>query len=162
MEIRAFRPGDADALGLVFHRSVREGARHAYSAEQVAAWSPAPPSGPDWQERLKGAFALVAVIDAVPVGFMTMNSGGFNTKCGYIDLAFVLPEQMGTGVASSLYAVLENRARADGLARLTTQASLLAEPFFVRHGWHVTERQTVTRTKVELPNAWMEKTLASA
>ncbi|MEO0943966.1 MAG: GNAT family N-acetyltransferase [Pseudomonadota bacterium] len=162
IEIRAYRPGDADALGLVFHRSVREGARHAYSAAQVAAWSPAPPSGPDWQARLNSAFALVAVIDAAPVGFMTMNSGGFAKKGGYIDLAFVLPEQMGTGVANSLYAVLENHARAEGLERLTTQASLLAEPFFARHGWYVTERQTVTRTKVDLPNAWMEKTLASA
>ena len=162
MEIRAYRPSDADALGLVFHRSVREGARHAYTAEQVASWSPAPPSGADWQARLSGARTFVAVTDTGPVGFMSLNIGGFVNKGGYIDLAFVLPEHMGSGVASSLYAVLENHARADGVTRLTTQASLLAEPFFTRQGWHVTERQTVTRAKVDLPNAWMAKSLSSA
>ena len=53
LAVRSFVPGDAEALGEVFHRAVREGAAHRYSADQRAAWSPEPPratlGGRGWQ-----------------------------------------------------------------------------------------------------------------
>lgn len=156
MEVRSYREGDAEALGTVFHRAVREGASARYDAAQVAAWSPAPKSGEDWAERLERAGTVVALEDGRPIGFMSLD------ETGYIDVAFVLPEAMGKGVAATLYAVLEGRARAAGVTQLTTQASLLAEPFFARQGWVVTRRQEVEIGGVTLRNAWMEKRLERA
>ena len=152
--VRTFAAEDADALGQVFHRAVREGANGLYSDDQVAAWSPEPPCGEKWSARLKKADTVVAAPEGAPVGFMSLDDKG------YLDLAFVLPEVMGQGVSDALYAVLEGRARAKGIGTLTTQASLLAEPFFARHGWHVTKRQEVELRGVVLKNAWMEKTLS--
>ncbi|MGR3511750.1 MAG: GNAT family N-acetyltransferase [Paracoccaceae bacterium] len=155
MEIRSFELGDAAPLGEVFHRSVREGAAHRYGTHQVAAWAQHAPHGKAWETRLAEADTVVAVEGDTRLGFMNVDANG------YLDLAFVLPEHMGQGVSDLLYAVLEGRARARGTAKLTTQASLLAEPFFARQGWHVVRRQEVEINGVVLENAWMEKQLQS-
>ena len=154
--VRSFEVEDSEALGQVFYRSVREGAARRYTPAQVEAWSPAPPAGDVWCARLSAADTVVAVRDDQPLGFMTLDAKG------YLDLAFVVPEAMGAGVSDALYAVLEGRARASGFLTLTTQASLLAEPFFARYGWRVTRRQEVEMSGVVLKNAWMEKRLQRA
>lgn len=155
MEVRSFQSADAIPLGVVFHRAVREGASRRYDRAQLEAWAPEAPTGPGWEARLAEADTVVAVEGDNRVGFMNVDDNG------YLDLAFVLPERMGQGVSDLLYAVLESRARARGIERLTTQASLLAEPFFFRHGWRVVRRQEVEMSGVVLKNAWMEKTLSS-
>lgn len=153
MEVRSFEPADAGPLGRVFHRAVREGASRRYDRAQVEAWAPDVPVGPLWEERLAMADTVVAVEGDARLGFMNLD------KNGYLDLAFVLPEHMGQGVSDLLYVVLESRARARGIETLTTQASLLAEPFFARHGWHLVRRQEVEINGVVLENAWMKKSL---
>ena len=156
LSVRSYVPEDADALGQVFYRSVREGAVQRYDPAQVEAWSPKVPKGAQWRERLEATDTVVAVSDVGPLGFMNLD------ERGYLDMAFVLPEAMGKGVAGAIYAVLEGRARVQGIPVLTTQASLLAEPFFERHGWQVTRRQEVEMDGVMLNNAWMEKRLGGA
>ncbi|MFC3615239.1 GNAT family N-acetyltransferase [Lutimaribacter marinistellae] len=155
--IRGLRAGEADALGLLFHRAVREGAAPAYSPEQRAAWSPQPPAGPDWAARLEREVTLVAEADGIPVGFMSLEP-----ETGYLDLAFVLPEWRGQGVAGRLLAVLENRARALGLGALSTQASALARPFLLRNGWQDGPLQEVVRGGVTLHNYGMSRVLVRA
>ena len=76
-----------------------------------------------------------------------------DTDCrarSYLDMAFVHPDHLRQGVASALYSVIEGRARALGLVRLDTEASLLAEPLFAARGWRVTRRQKVVRRGVTL------------
>lgn len=153
LAVRSYVPSDAEALAKVFFRSVREGASMRYSPAQVEAWSPEPPGGEHWCTRLAASETVVADSDTGPLGFMNVDANG------YLDMAFVVPEVMGKGVADAIYAVLEGRARAQGIAVLSTQASLLAEPFFARHGWTVTRRQEVEIGGVVLNNAWMEKPL---
>lgn len=157
LTVRSYAEGDALALGEVFHRAVHEGAATRYSPEERAAWSPRPPASRAWEARLAEAETVVAERNGVAVGFMSLDM----TR-GYLDLAFVVPEAMGTGVAELLYAVLEGRARVAELARIETEASLLAEPFFARQGWRVVRRQTVERLGVQLSNAVMEKSLIRA
>lgn len=155
--IRPYRAGDTDHLAALFHRAVHEGTTQFYSETERAAWCPAPPEGPTWQARLTEGQTLVAEIEGAPVGFMTLV-----IETGYLDYAYVAPQVMGKGVASTLYAVLEGRARIAGLTRLETEASHLAERFFARHGWTLLTRQTVERRGVQIPNARMEKTLRPA
>jgi putative acetyltransferase len=152
--IRPYRGDDAPALAAVFHSAVRTGAGRHYSAKQRAAWSPEPPSGDEWQARLAQPDTMVAELDGAAVGFMTLDM-----TTGYLDFAYVAPGVMGKGVAETLYAVVEGRARVAGVAQLSTEASRLAERFFLRRGWQLVARQKVERRGVKIPNARMEKRL---
>jgi len=153
--IRPCRVTDAPGLADLYHRAVREGTGRHYDAAQREAWSPAPPNDESWRRRLVEAQTIVAERDARLLGFMTLDIG-----TGWLDFAYVAPEAMGQGVAETLYAVLEGRARAAGLGALETEASLLAERFFARRGWQLVKRQEVERNGVRLPNAVMVKRLA--
>jgi putative acetyltransferase len=145
---------DAPGLAELYHRAVQDGTRAHYDAAQRAAWSPVPPLDEDWRRRLIEAQTIVAERHDRLLGFMTLD-----IATGWIDFAYVAPEAMGQGVAETLYAVLEGRARAAGLCRLETEASLLAERFFTKRGWTLIKRQEVLRGDVRLPNAVMAKTL---
>ena len=80
---------------------------------------------------------------------------------GYIDMLFCLPEATRCGIASSLYAAIEHAANDRGLPHLTAHASLLAQPFFAKHGWRIDQHETVARNGVDLPRAAMSKSLKS-
>ena len=119
----------------VYDRAVREGAKGASSEAQLEAW--APQVGPNWDrtDELLDQWAWVAEEDnGRLLGIMPLEPGG------YLDMAFVTPEAMGTGVAPALHASVIARARAAGLARLTVRASILARRFFLKQGWQVDKK----------------------
>jgi putative acetyltransferase len=154
MIVRDAAAGDMDALGEVFFRAVHIGAAEAYCEAQRTAWAGAQPSGEAWAKRLEGLLTLVADAGEGPLGFMSVREGD-----GYLDLAFVQPEQRGQGIAAAIYAILENRMRAAKVARLHTQASHMAKPFFERQGW-VTIRANHAQMGDQCLDNWiMEKTL---
>jgi len=151
--IRPGRPGDGPAAAEVFHAAVHQGAAAFYSAEERAAWSPAPPVD-GWEARLLAGNCLVAEeASGQLIGFMTLGEDGF------LDFAYVAPGWMGKGVADALYAQIEAMAHARGLPVLDTEASYLARQFFTRRGWQTTARQSVIRNGVALTNFRMEKPL---
>ena len=97
---------------------------------------------------------FAADIDGSLAGFMTLDAGG------YIDLAFVRANLSGRGIGQSLYKLIEALAIADGIKRLTTEASKKAKPFFIRMGWHVDQEQVVIMKGISLTNFKMSKSLA--
>ena len=152
VQIRRATPRDFDALGAVFHAAVREAAT-AYSDAQRAAWSPAPRAGEAWAAHL-GAQAVWLAEDAgEALGFMTL------TPDGYVDLAYILARAQGRGLFRRLYTALEAEARATGLARLWTDASLHAKAPFEAVGFAVALPETVTRGGETFKRFRMEKTL---
>ena len=152
--VRKFLREDATTLGQIFHRAVNEGAKQHYSSAQRRAWSQCAPSGPDWEARLGDAETFVAERDGSLVGFMSLV-----IESSHLEFAYVAPEAMGAGVSNALYADLEFKARACGLSRLSTDASELARPFFLRQRWRLIERQEIVRHGVTLHNYRMEKVL---
>ncbi|AZQ67334.1 GNAT family N-acetyltransferase [Silicimonas algicola] len=148
--VRSGRAEDVPALPEVFHAAVQ--AAEAYSEAERAAWSPAVPTVEAWTRRLDGLDVVVAEVGGEVAGFMCL-------KDDLLDLAYVHPTFARQGVGHALYAVVEGRARSVGVTRLRTEASLVAEPFFLRHGWRVVRRQEVVRNGVALRNAVMEKVL---
>jgi putative acetyltransferase len=66
---------------------------------------------------------------------------------------------VGRGVGGGLYGAVERVARADGIRRIFTEASITARPFFERQGFRVVREQTVVRRGVAMTNFAMEKTL---
>jgi len=153
IRIRPYRDGDAPVLAGVFDRAVREGAAAAYDADQRAAWASAPDAPPSWSERLGEEITVVAERDGQVAGFMTLGRDGF------LDLAFVLPEAMGTGVAAALHDRVLAEAEARGLTRLTTEASHLARRFFLKQGWRELGEIAVELGGARLASFRMEKRL---
>jgi len=154
LALRPYRAADQAACAAVFHRAVREGAARFYDAAQREAWAPAG-SGADHAapDRLLAQWCVVAERDGRVAGFMSL------TPRGYLDMAFVLPEEMGRGTAAALHDALLARARAAGLARLTTHASHLARRFFARQGWRVDAAETVAMRGQRLDRFAMSRDL---
>lgn len=151
--IREFDEKDAAATARLFFESVRRGAATQYSEAQRQAWAPDLPDPGEWRERLGGLRTWIAEVEGKMAGFMSV------TPTGHLDLAFVHPDWIGTGVARALYGPVEQYARQSGLSRLTSDASLLARPFFERQGWQVLREQQPVRNGVVLTNFRMEKKL---
>jgi putative acetyltransferase len=129
--IRPFEASDRTATTQVFYRAVREGAAGFYTPEQCAHWAPSPE--PDWSKpcKLLDQWAWVAEQDGRITGFMSLAHDGL------LDMAFVIPEVMGKGTASALYDVLLAKARAEGLGKLTVDASVYSHGFLIKRGWQV-------------------------
>ncbi len=153
-DIRPFRDADAAMLCEIFYRSVHEVASAKYSSEQLDAWAPTIPDPASWLERLQQYDTFVAENDRSKIiAWISMS------PAGYIDMLFCLPEATGGGVATQLYLAVERAALSRSIARLTAHASLLAQPFFVKHGWLVDNHETIVRNGVTIPRAEMSKQL---
>jgi putative acetyltransferase len=130
--IRPFQAKDRAATALVYYRAVREGAAGFYTAEQCAHWAPSPEPDDAKPSKLLDQWAWVAEEGGQITGFMSLAHDGL------LDMAFVLPEVMGKGTADALYDVLIAKAHAEGLPRLTVDASVYSHGFLKKRGWHVT------------------------
>lgn len=153
VHVRPYRDGDAPVLAHVFDRAVRDGAAGAYDAVQRDAWASAMDTPPDWSRRLREEITLVAERGGRVAGFMTLGRDGF------LDLAFVLPEAMGTGVAAALHDRVLAEAEARGMIRLTTEASHIARRFFLKQGWRELGEVQVNLGGATLTSFSMEKRL---
>jgi putative acetyltransferase len=151
--IRDLDQADACHLARIFFCAVHEGTRHHYTYAQRLAWAGATIDLDAWRDRVAGLTGFLAERDGEPIGFMTIDAGG------YVDLAFVLPSVAGTGVGWRLHEAVEARARTLGAQEMTTQASKAARPFFERQGWSLVAEQTVERGGVALTNYRMRKSL---
>lgn len=149
LSVRRATPQDHVALYGVYYRSVVEGAAAFYNDAQRAAWvgSPYPKSDePDPDDTL---LRWVAEVDGQIVGFMAI------TPDGYLDLAFVLPEWMGRGVAQAVYDQLLEWARRNRVTRLTAHSSHFARRFLEKQGWQVEYPELVARNGQELERFFM-------
>jgi putative acetyltransferase len=150
LHIRRFRKADAAATARVFYDSIHNATRAFYDAAQRRAWAPRIPGTDAWRARIAPQIAFVAERDGAVIGFMTLRSDG------HLDLAFVAPDAVGQGVAKALYDAILSEAYTAGLDRLTTEASLMARPFFARQGWTVLREEAVERDGVTLMRFRME------
>jgi putative acetyltransferase len=152
--IRRFVPTDAHRVCLIFYRSVHEVARSHYDEAQRNAWAPKVPDAARWLTFLREFETFVAVDESdEAVAWIAM------TDAGYIDMLFCAPEAVGHGVATRLYQAVEAIAIERGRHRMTAHASLLAQPFFVKHGWTIDAHELHERNGVRLPRAAMSKRL---
>lgn len=129
--IRPYAPTDRTACQTVFYRAVREGTADFYNKAQRDAWAPSKTPDPSQPDKLLDQWCWVAEAKNNILGFMSL------TRNGYLDMAFVVPEARGKGVANALYATLMGHAKAEGLKTLTVNASHLARRFFSKQGWAV-------------------------
>ena len=106
-----------------------------------------------WAERLAQAFTMVAVVSGQVVGFANLEADG------HIDCLYTHARYQGQGVATALLAALESKARAEGMHRLFTEASITARPFFAGKGFTVLQKQEVLCGGARFTNYRMHKIL---
>lgn len=153
MKVRAYEARDAHKISQLFYETVHAVNRADYSPEQLRAWAPEAPDPALWHARMQSRCTLVAEEEGEVVAFAELEEDG------HLDMFYCRQDRVGQGVGSRLYEAVEHEARAWKLARIFTEASITARPFFRRQGFVTVREQTVTRHGVELTNFVMEKTL---
>lgn len=125
-----------------------------YDQAQVDAWAPHIPDPATWLPKLSEFDTYLAIDEqGQSVAWIAMS------PAGYIDMLFCLPAAVGRGIAGQLYDAVARRATERGLTRMTAHASLLAQPFFAKRGWHVEKHEMHERNGVTMPRAEMFKEL---
>ena len=153
IKLRPYRPEDAPALVVLFRRSAREAAAAYYTEAQRRAWAPDDTDLEAFAARRAAKPTWVAEIAGVPVGFIDLEPDG------HIDMLYVSADHQRMGVANVLYRAVEQKARGQGAARLFTEASHAARPFFAAKGFTVLAEQAVEMGGERLTNFRMEKQL---
>jgi putative acetyltransferase len=154
VRIRSFAIGDEPALWAVFHSAIHELASKDYSAEQVNAWAPDAFDDAVWAGRMRGIRPFVAERAGKIIAYADLQASG----C--IDHFFVCGPCAGRGVGGMLMRHILAAAAMQGIAMLTSDVSLTAQPFYQRFGFVIVERRLPVIRGVALPNALMRKTLA--
>jgi putative acetyltransferase len=156
MQVRRFRPDDAEALTHVFFDAVHHVASQYYSEAQIHAWVPARPPVERYLARGADGRLLLVMVDEAdrPVAYVDLEADG------HIDHLFCRPEHAGKGVTGVLYAAMESAAREQGLARLYVEASEPAKRFFLKQGFRLVRRHDFERNGVPIHNYDMEKRLS--
>ena len=152
IEISKMHSHEADALGEVMWDAIHN-TPGAYTDAERHAWCPVPNTGVAWAARLGAQIVWVARKGEKPCGFATLADGG------YVDFTYVHSAAQGLGAFRRLMTTLEAHARTQGTSRLSTHASLMAQPAFAALGFHVIEHETVARGDQMLERAEKEKTL---
>lgn len=149
--VREYKASDLEAVVALFGRSVREIASRDYSPAQVSAWAPEVPDWPGWSKRLSEGAAFVCEREDQIAGFARIEDNG------YLDLLYVHPEFEGQGVARALFERVLAWAKSHGIARLTSDVSVTARPFFEQIGFRTVEPHVVERSGASFQNFRMER-----
>ena len=153
MNIRSYRAADCPLLAQLFYDTVHTVNARDYSPAQLAAWATGSVDLAAWNRSFLQHHTLVAIDADQIVGFGDMDQDGFLDRL-YVHHAF-----QRRGVARAILQQLEEQAKARGVTRFTTHASITARPFFERFGYVVLQRNEVVRAGISLTNYTMEKRL---
>lgn len=152
-DLRLFSDADAEALAEVIRSAIEVIGPHAYSPEQVAAWSARHPGAERFRERVaEGATIILASQrHCEPVAYVLVETDG------HLDHLYCHPDHTRRGLAGRLLEAAEAHAQASGITRLYTEASELARPAFERAGYTVSHRRDFDLDGVPIHNYAMEK-----
>jgi putative acetyltransferase len=152
--LRPFLPQDTPFLADIFRISVEELTGDDYSEAQQEAWASSVDDLEAFAERLGKQLTLIGTLNGSAAGFISL------AGTEQIDMLYVHPAAVGTGIATMLLDAIEKLAKARGSTRLTTDASDTALGFFSRHGFVPQKRNTISLAGEWLANTTMHKPLA--
>ncbi|WP_096086801.1 GNAT family N-acetyltransferase [Agaribacterium haliotis] len=181
ISIRNYQPNDAAALWALFFNTIRRVNIRDYTAEQVAAWAPDNYPLELWQKKMQAISPFVAEIrlalnDAKLGGKFssshathTVSEGAdrFSKIVGYSDLQpsglidhfFCHHQHQGCGVGRALMQHIFALGRTRGIARLHSEVSISARPFYEHMGFELYKEQSLDLRGQRLRNFVMHKTL---
>jgi len=156
MNLRPYAPTDLLRVVEVFGSSIHSLAAPFYTAEQLSAWAPTAPDIAGWERRLEALHTVIAEQNDIIAGFASYEDDG------HLDLLFTHPAFARRGVATRLYLQVESALRTAQVAKIFTEASLAARPFFENHGFQVDAEELVERRGVQLRRFAMHKKIRDA
>lgn len=150
-QVRPLMPDDLPALLTIFRQAIQVGSANDYTQQERNAWSQAQ-SQAGLISALSEGEVVVAEWESKLVGFA-------HRVADYLNMIYVHPDSSRLGIATLLYQHLEDGARIEGQARLTTHASKTATPFFEYMGFALETAEAVERNGVALARNIMAKPL---
>lgn len=148
MLIRRYETLDCEYLAELFYNTVHSINAKDYTNEQLNVWATGSVDIEEWDKSLLSHFSVVAIEDAIIVGF------GDIDKTGYLDKLYVHKDYQSKGIATAICDELE---QAFDVSKIRTHASITARPFFEKRGYKVIKEQEVERKGILLTNYIMEK-----
>ena len=154
LNIRRYKPEDAEEVAGLYEKSVREIAIEMYTPEEVEAWASYAREIEELRHRLAEGLTLVAEAGNKLVAF------GQLKPIDHIAFLYTSKEYSRKGIASGIYERLENHAVTKGAGYMTTDASRISKPLFERLGFKAEYPLVENRYGVELESFKMRKELA--
>ena len=125
-----------------------------YNQAEVEDWASCGDSIAHWHILLsKHDFIAAATGQGDIVGFASMNPDG------YLHSMFVHENWQRHGIATRLLLEVEKMAQKYGVAKIYTEVSITARPFFEKHKYRTVKEQKQKANKLFLTNYRMEKVL---
>lgn len=152
--IRTAKLSDASEVKELFQDTVLNINKRDYSKAEVEDWASCGNDLSHIEEMIKTHYFIVAVNrQSQIVGFSSI------TQQSYLHSMFVHKDFQGQGIATLLLKEIERYATMNGIARITSEVSLTARPFFEKRGYIVTKEQKRKANQLSLTNFWMVKFL---
>lgn len=152
--IRQALPNDAAELRDLYRNTVLAVNRRNYSQAEVEDWASCGDDISKLEAMIETHYFIVAeTMQSQIVGFSSI------TPQGYLHSMFVHKDFQGKRIATLLLTHIEEYARKNGIAKITSEVSLTARPFFERRGYVVETEQKRQANKLRLTNFWMAKDL---
>jgi putative acetyltransferase len=151
MKLRQFHQSDAEALAHVYRDAATKIGREVYDAEQVRVWALYPDDMEEFRDRLSRGLTLVAQEEEAIVAFGQLD------PMDHVAFIYCASGFSRRGIASAIYARLEEHAIACGVTTLTTDASRISRSFFEKKGFVVVATERPIRFGVEFERFQMKK-----
>jgi putative acetyltransferase len=151
--LRPYQPNDAPDLLALFQDTIRRVNSRDYTPEQIRAWASDDIDPVHWASRFVGRFAVVAEDSGWLVGFAELEADG------HIGRVYVSADHQRQGIGRSMLASIMAQARRQRIARLFTETSITARPFFEAQGFIVLAPQVVSCRGADFINYRMERVL---
>jgi len=135
--IRHATPDDALAIATLYHHTVRKINSRDYAPSQIEAWAGETPNEEKWRERQINRTTFVDEHNGTIRGFAELEDDG------RVGAVYVHADYQREGIASALLEELEKEAIARGATCLSTDASIMAQPFFEKRGFETVAAQDV-------------------
>ena len=153
-KIRAAILDDIPALKSLYRDTITMVCAADYKADQIQAWAGTIERTDSLAKRIgKQHFYVAESETGEVVGFASFE------EPDYLDLMYVHKDFQRLGVGNALLSKIHEKAMEVGTARIVSDVSITARPFFEKNGFKLLKKQTVRIGKVDLTNYKMEKTL---
>jgi putative acetyltransferase len=151
MNLRSFKPEDAEALAAICRDAVRVIGPQAYTAPQVDAWARYPEDMAEFRARMSRGLTLIAEEKGEPVAFGQLDPDD------HLAFLYCRGSRCRAGIGSAIYDVLEAHAESKGVVAIHTEASRISRAFFEKKGYVLVEIERVIRSNVEFERFRMTK-----
>lgn len=122
-----------------------------YTREQIEVWLLSAEKSERWLRSIESQYFILATLHEQIVGFASLK------KHDYLDFLYVHQNFQRKGIAQLLYSEIEKKAQFYNSAKIISNVSITAKPFFEQQGFKVEHKNINLLNGVEIINFKMIK-----